>query len=89
MYVYQHDICSLGQLQRTFLCKDQNLDHHKESLKNIKHLAVHTQTSVKVNGPHDDKTQNTHVWNSQASLGTSGNKKAEKTPRTAASVSQF
>ena len=29
-------------------------------------------------GPHDNKTQNTHVLNSQASLGTSGNKMADK-----------
>ena len=29
-------------------------------------------------GPRDDKTQNTHVLNSRASLGTSGNKMADK-----------
>ena len=29
-------------------------------------------------GPRDNKTQNTHVLNSQASLGTSGNKMADK-----------
>ena len=29
-------------------------------------------------GPRDDKTQKTHVLNSQASLGTSGNKMADK-----------
>ena len=45
-------------------------------------------------GPRDDKTQNTHVLNSRASLGTSGNKMADKHPprtfpRTAGSVSQF
>ena len=31
-------------------------------------------------GPRDDKTQNTHVLNSRASLGTSGNKMADKNP---------
>ena len=31
-------------------------------------------------GPRDDKTQNTHVLNSRASLGTSGNKMADKHP---------
>ena len=31
-----------------------------------------------VEGPRDDKTQNTHVLNSRASLGTSGNKMADK-----------
>ena len=31
-------------------------------------------------GPRDNKTQNTHVLNSRASLGTSGNKMADKHP---------
>ena len=69
---------TLNWTKKNRLVKTHTLQFVFFDLRMLHGISQFSHLFIAWKGPCDDKTQNTHVLNSRASLGTSGNKMADK-----------